>query len=1315
MSIGTIRPDTSPAAPPQAAPNPFERVITQQLNRTRAHVKYVDLIGLGMVLVVGWLAFVLVVSIIDHWVVGLGFWGRLLALVTWIGGTIAYGARFLAPLLWRRVNPVYAARVIEESQPTLKNSLINFLMFRTDPTPGRQLIYQAMQQQAAADLTRVPIETAVDRSQAIRIGYLLTAVLAACGLYKIVSPKDPFQTISRVAAPWADIERPARVTIRNVEPGDRTVFHGQPVTVSAEILGTRSGEPVTLIYSTADGQLVDRPVEMQPSEAGLRYEAVLPPGGSGIEQSLEYRIVAGDAATASWKLRVLPAPTILVESLEYEFPAYTKRPRQRIERQGDIQALEGTRVSIHARANQPIASAAIDFFAGGDKPVESLAMKADAQQAHRDFVLVLNSDKTRQPATYQVRFKTEAGDASQFPVSHQIDVLRDLSPEIEILTPKLERIELPEDSRQRIEVRALDPDYALTRIRLKAVSGGAELLNHDLLHDPQGRSGQVISTYEFVPAALDLHAGDEVVFWSVAEDNRTAPQSDEPAPNSRRTGRYQITITAAQNAETGAPPEDGQPDPARPSDQQPNQGPQGKQPSDPKSKTPDTKPDPKSKSPDRQSKDSKTKQPRDPRQPDEKKPDEPSEQNSEENKDPRESSEEPQQAQGSDSQGSTGQSGGESAQSDETSGERSESETQQGSGEGSNGDQSQGTGSGVPRDGEPSASDGSDGASQSSSNSTRGNSNSPPGESSDGASESREEPIHDGEAVEKALEHLREQQQGEGAGGQPADQQHPTETTDKSGAGTGQESAGGNSADREQPASDVPDQQQPASDAANQKRPEDPANQPRAANQKQSQRSGAAKSSAGEKGDIGKKGTKAPISSQPNEAQERTQPNGGQPQGGSSGSQKDKGADDVPEPGPSSSSGATADEPGQQAPGGTRQPDDKLGDGKQKRSQLGEGGNPSGERERPENQDAQQPNGAEGQKQDPGLGDNGQSGAGQQSQDPSGSPEAQGTNQDRDKTSQEDGLGQQKSDEAQSPSRSERQSDSKGGQAGDLSGGGGKGGGQGANQQGNDSAGSNSAADQGAGAAQESGEGETGSEAGDDVASPGQTGQKGREKGAGTDSQPGNQQAGGGSQEPRGGSQEPRGGSQEPRGGSQEPRGSQEQPSETRGDAPGATKSGKGRAGSPTGGGLPDDEPATGNSPPPAPQDVPDGQDPNLDYARRATEMVLEHLDNQKDDPDPALLKKLGWTKEDLQKFLKRWQSLRRASDSENGKKEWNEAVRSLGLRPEGTAVRRGGQQGDEVRGLRDSGERFNPPPGQLQKYNAYRRSVSRAATKDSE
>ena len=96
----------------------------------------------------------------------------------------------------------------------------------------------------------------------------------------------------------------------------------------------------------------------------------------------------------------------------------------------------------------------------------------------------------------------------------------------------------------------------------------------------------------------------------------------------------------------------------------------------------------------------------------------------------------------------------------------------------------------------------------------------------------------------------------------------------------------------------------------------------------------------------------------------------------------------------------------------------------------------------------------------------------------------------------------------------------------------------------------------------------------------------------------------------------------------------------------------------------------------------------NLDYARHATDLALAHLKDElkKDHPDPELLKRLGWTRKDLENFVKRWEQMRKQAQTpgEQGtaaQQELDETLRSLGLRPRATSQRGSTQRGDNARG----------------------------------
>ncbi|MCA9142247.1 MAG: hypothetical protein H6823_18805 [Planctomycetaceae bacterium] len=1102
MATGTVKPTQ-----PTAASNDAERFIEQQLAKTRLQVRVVDLASSLMALVAAILIYTLVLAVVDHWVMPLAWWGRWLACISLLAGAGYYVATAVVPLMTRPINPVYAARAIEEADPTLKNSLINFLLFRSNRGALHQLVFSAMQQRAATDLQRVAIDSAVDRSKVIHFGYLLAGVLAVCAAYTMLSPKDPLQSASRVLAPWADIERPTRVTIKDLQPGDATVFQGDAVTVSCSLDG--KADSVTLFFSTLDGEIDEQPVEMKLAANGLGFECRLPPGVGGFQQAVSYRIEAGDAISSTYRIDVSPAPHITVQQLEYEFPAYTRRPNQTNEEQGDIKALEGTRVTIRAKANQPIGSAFVVLNDSQGK-TSRLPMEIREQVAWRTITLELEADrKTPKHATYQLRFETQEGRENDDPILHRIEVLPDLPPEVSILTPRQEVTEVPQDGSQKIEVRAIDPDYGVTSVHLHLVMGGTELLDKALFTDQQGVEGQAVHNYEFRPHLLGLQPGDRVVYRATADDNRSAIGSDSPEPNQARTKDYQLLII---------PPDKTPANPGgdKDSEQQPTDNPKD-EPKDGASQDPDAGDTPGDEQ-------SKTGGP--------------------------ESSEEAQGGGDESQEGLSGaaEEGGASEESEQGSG-GSESQAQAGQ---------DGASGGQPQAGQ------SGGGEQSGGNT--GQKNGQAGqEPGSGEPQGPSEPLHDGEVFEKTLERIKQQAQDAGQSGKgQSSPGEPQGNSDEQGDGKGVK--GG-----EQRADSQNGEGQGDSDEL----------------------SG------------GSAGEKLPTDSEKSSAKH--------------------------EPNPDSS--------GQ----GAKSEDNRLGSEGQKQTQTGEGGM---------NKKSDPPT----QEKSAGPGDRGQ---------PQGEPS---TGQTRDKKS----------------------SDSQGDSNGDRNGGGTKGPGQGANQAGNDTAGQNSAADEGAGAAAEAGNGETSSAAGDKQQGEGETGSAGSEKGDGSSSRsnPAGDKANSGNQPPASGEQQ------------------EASPDNNSAASAGGNK--QGRDGFATGGGLPSDDEST--SPIDKQLEVPPGDEANLEYSRRATDMVLEYLKDQQDNPDRELLDELGWTEADLAAFLKRWQQLKQSAVEDNtNRRELDESLRSLGLRPARDRIRQGTTQSDDTTGLRDSGPQTAPPPAYQKLFDAFKKGAARS------
>jgi hypothetical protein len=527
--------NASPAATVQADGHwvEYDQFIDQQIRKTRGQVKGVEIAAALMTLATGSLIFFLAMALADHWLFphGMGFWGRLTALGLYLAGAGYYAYRRLLPLVLMSINPVYAAEAIERSKPSLKNGLINFLLLRNQREKVPSAVYEAVEQQAATSLARVPMEGAVDRSRLIQLGYVLLAVVALFSVYFVLSPKNPFATVGRVMLPWAKIDAPTRVAITDIEPGDRTFFRGETVEVSAELHGLRGDEPVQILYSTADRQAVDQPLPMFLSPRGVRHVAKLPSGDGGLQQDIDYRIEAGDAISATYHLEAAIAPTIAVDSIEYEYPTYTGRSRRQVDSAGDIQALEGTRVMIHAHANQAIRTAELELE--GEKGLRKLPARIDGQKVTASFTLALDDEDRTKPQFAHYRLRPEGREKPQ-PVQYRIDVIPDIAPEIKFLAPEKQEAVVPANGRLTLELRALDPDYALSEVKLSGELNRQNVLDQRLLKETH--AGPLLSRYVFDPVKLGLKVGDTIEYWATAKDNRT------PTPNETQTARRLIRI-----------------------------------------------------------------------------------------------------------------------------------------------------------------------------------------------------------------------------------------------------------------------------------------------------------------------------------------------------------------------------------------------------------------------------------------------------------------------------------------------------------------------------------------------------------------------------------------------------------------------------------------------------------------------------------------------------------------------------------------------------------------------------------------------------
>ncbi len=125
--------------------------------------------------------------------------------------------------------------------------------------------------------------------------------------------------------------------------------------------------------------------------------------------------------------------------------------------------------------------------------------------------------------------------------------------------------------------------------------------------------------------------------------------------------------------------------------------------------------------------------------------------------------------------------------------------------------------------------------------------------------------------------------------------------------------------------------------------------------------------------------------------------------------------------------------------------------------------------------------------------------------------------------------------------------------------------------------------------------------------------------------------------------------------------------------------------------------------------------DPNLQYAKKATGLALEHLKQamKNGKEGDQLLKDLGWTREEAQQFIDRQEARLRAAAKANpndeARQKAEDALRSLGLRPAQTDRSGNGLTSDAERGM-STGRHTSPPPEYIEQYKAFSQGVNQGS-----
>ncbi len=452
----------------------------------------------------------------------------------------ALGWLLLRGVFWR-CSQAQTARLIEQALPEVRNDLINAILLSEDAQQvSPELVQQAIYE-SRARCERVNLLASVGLNGLKRWALAAGLAVTALAAFAILQPGVLARALV-AARPSAYVPHLNALELKELSPGDATIFLGEPVTIRARIAQPPDGKELP-----AEVLFPDRPsLAMHAGGMGSTY--TLPMGPA--EADFRYAVRIGGSrwpADRPWySVQVLPQVEITGLSLVYHYPPYLhgqRGPAESFESaRGPIEAPLGTRVVLTVRTSQPVPQVLLDRREGGLTGLSAMSghtrhrisFPIEADGAYR----LLLQDTTGK--VFQQLPDAAAGGDGYFPIT----AVADSPPRVEFIEPGRDVTAAPGQT-VRMRLRAGDA-YGLRELRLEAepaqaIPGrapGRKMLSHEFALN--GRR-ELLVEYDFtVPDDLPDDGSVTIVYYATASDNRSL--GDLGGPQTRTSRQFKIRV-----------------------------------------------------------------------------------------------------------------------------------------------------------------------------------------------------------------------------------------------------------------------------------------------------------------------------------------------------------------------------------------------------------------------------------------------------------------------------------------------------------------------------------------------------------------------------------------------------------------------------------------------------------------------------------------------------------------------------------------------------------------------------------------------------
>ncbi|MDI1312595.1 hypothetical protein [Prosthecobacter sp.] len=435
------------------------------------------------------------------------------ALRPWIT-LIAYGGAAYAAwhVAWRFIaqgnGKEGTAKLIEAAEPSLRERLLAAVEL-ADPRGGVNVkdsveFREKLQDDVAASIEGIDWNTKLPTRTLRPLFFAAGGVVATILLLCLIPGLHLSGFMARAALPFANLERPASVKIRILEPLKPSAL----APIGSEmplIIETEGSQPAQATLEFVVEGFKPRLTELS-AVGTARFEGIIPVG----QTDVRYRVHAADAITPWRTLSARARPRILEFTKTIIPPAYSGWKETQITAdQGDLEALDGSTIKLSLKANQPVSQS--DFVLNPDLP-EKKILPATTTPAG-----LLTTDIPVQPthSSWQIALKSqETGFTNEESTPWRITTIPDLPPTAQISDPA-EQIELLADEAVRLTGLVTD-DVGIGSVKLAHAINGANWTERDLPFTKADKEAPVQTLLPLAP--LGVKTGDALLIKLIVTD-----------------------------------------------------------------------------------------------------------------------------------------------------------------------------------------------------------------------------------------------------------------------------------------------------------------------------------------------------------------------------------------------------------------------------------------------------------------------------------------------------------------------------------------------------------------------------------------------------------------------------------------------------------------------------------------------------------------------------------------------------------------------------------------------------------------------------